>query len=126
MNSTSPYPHTSSAPLSASHGYSRQDALKHHATIGGRQGSSSDSANLSERVFLKSESPLRHGATFFHDEFIILCLRNSKTCGWSWLSRRKQEEAAIDGVNEAIDSIANTAVVLVADWFPEGEIPLEW
>jgi hypothetical protein len=34
-------------------------------------------------------------------------------------------EASIDGVNEAIDSITNTAVVLVADWFPGGEVALE-
>jgi len=34
-------------------------------------------------------------------------------------------EASIDGVNDAIDSITNTAVVLVADWFPEGEMALE-
>jgi len=34
-------------------------------------------------------------------------------------------EALIDGVNEAIDSITNTAVVLVVDWFPGGEMALE-
>jgi hypothetical protein len=30
-------------------------------------------------------------------------------------------EAAIDGVNETIDSVTDTAEVLVADWFPGGE-----
>jgi len=34
-------------------------------------------------------------------------------------------KASIDGVNEAIDSITNRAVVLVADWFPGGEMALE-
>ena len=34
-------------------------------------------------------------------------------------------EALIDGVNEAIDSIAYTVVVLIADWFPGGEMALE-
>ena len=34
-------------------------------------------------------------------------------------------EASIDGVNEAIDSITNTAVLLVADQFPLGEMALE-
>jgi len=34
-------------------------------------------------------------------------------------------EALIDSVNEAIDSITNTAVVLVVDWFPRGEMALE-
>ena len=31
-------------------------------------------------------------------------------------------EAAIDGVNETIDSVTDTMVVLVADWFPGGEM----
>jgi hypothetical protein len=34
-------------------------------------------------------------------------------------------EAAIDGVKETIDSITNTVVILVADWFPGGEMALE-
>jgi len=34
-------------------------------------------------------------------------------------------EAAIDGVNETIDSVTNTVVVLVADWFPGGEMAVE-
>jgi hypothetical protein len=34
-------------------------------------------------------------------------------------------EAAIDGVSEAIDTMTNTAQVLVADWFPGGEIAVE-
>jgi len=33
-------------------------------------------------------------------------------------------EAAIDG-NETIDSMTNTAVILVADWFPGGEMVAE-
>ena len=33
-------------------------------------------------------------------------------------------EALINGVNEAIDCITNTAVVLVVDWFPGGEMAL--
>jgi hypothetical protein len=31
----------------------------------------------------------------------------------------------IDSVNETIDSMASTAVVLVADWFPGGEMAVE-
>ena len=34
-------------------------------------------------------------------------------------------EAAIDGVSKTIDSMTNTAVVLVADWFPGGEMAVE-
>jgi hypothetical protein len=34
-------------------------------------------------------------------------------------------EAAIDGVKETIDSITNTVAVLVADWFPGGEMAVE-
>jgi hypothetical protein len=34
-------------------------------------------------------------------------------------------EAAIDGANEAIDSMTNTAVVLVGDWFPGGGMAAE-
>jgi hypothetical protein len=34
-------------------------------------------------------------------------------------------EAAIDGVNETIDSMTNTVVVLVAEWFPQGEMAVE-
>jgi hypothetical protein len=31
-------------------------------------------------------------------------------------------EATIDGANKTIDSVTDTTVVLVADWFPGGEI----
>ena len=34
-------------------------------------------------------------------------------------------EAAINGVNETINSITNTAVALIADWFPGGEMAAE-
>ena len=34
-------------------------------------------------------------------------------------------EAAINGVNKTMDSMTNTAVVLVADWFPGGEMAVE-
>jgi hypothetical protein len=34
-------------------------------------------------------------------------------------------EALIDGVNETIDSMTNTAVILIADWFPGGEMAVE-
>ena len=34
-------------------------------------------------------------------------------------------EMAIDGVNETIDSLTDTTVVLVADWFPGGEMAAE-
>ena len=34
-------------------------------------------------------------------------------------------EAAIDGVSETIEGLTNTAVVLVADWFPGGEMAVE-
>jgi len=37
----------------------------------------------------------------------------------------KQLEAAINGVNKAIDSITHTRVVVVADWFPGGEMAIE-
>jgi len=69
--------------------------------------------------------PSKLGNIFFRNETIIIWLRNPKKCRRSWLSRRKQLEAAIDGVNGTIDSVTNTAVVLVADLFPEGEMALE-
>jgi hypothetical protein len=34
-------------------------------------------------------------------------------------------EAAIDGVNETIDSMTNTVVILVTDWLPKGEMAVE-
>jgi hypothetical protein len=34
-------------------------------------------------------------------------------------------EVAIDGINETIDGMTNTAVVLIADWFPGGEMAVE-
>ena len=34
-------------------------------------------------------------------------------------------KAAINSANETIDSMASTAVVLVADWFPRGEMVVE-
>jgi hypothetical protein len=34
-------------------------------------------------------------------------------------------EAEINGANEAIASMTNTAVVLIADWFLGGEIAVE-
>jgi hypothetical protein len=34
-------------------------------------------------------------------------------------------ETAIDGVNETIDSMTNTAVILVAGWFLGGEMAVE-
>jgi len=34
-------------------------------------------------------------------------------------------EAAINGVSETIDSMTNTAVVLVSDWLPGGEMAVE-
>lgn len=45
-----------------------------------------------------------------------------------WVAVIEQEgtaEAAIDGVDETIDSTTNTAVILVADWFPGGEMAVE-
>jgi len=38
---------------------------------------------------------------------------------------RGTAEAAIDGVNETIDSMTNIAVILVADWFAGGEMAVE-
>ena len=34
-------------------------------------------------------------------------------------------EAATDGANEAIDGVTNIALVLIADWFPGGEMAEE-
>jgi len=34
-------------------------------------------------------------------------------------------KAAINSVNETIDSMTNTTVVLVADWLPRGEMAVE-
>ena len=34
-------------------------------------------------------------------------------------------EAAINSVNDTIDSITNSKVILVADWLPRGEIAVE-
>jgi hypothetical protein len=34
-------------------------------------------------------------------------------------------KAAVDGVNETIDRMTNTVVILVADWFPRGEMAIE-
>jgi len=34
-------------------------------------------------------------------------------------------ETIIDGVNKTINSMTNTVVILVADWFPRGEIAVE-
>jgi len=45
-----------------------------------------------------------------------------------WVAVIKQgetAEAVIDGVNETIDSMTNTAVILVAVWFPGGEMAVE-
>ena len=45
-----------------------------------------------------------------------------------WVAVIEQEviaEAAIDGVDEIIDSMTNTSVILVADWFPGGEMAVE-
>jgi len=41
------------------------------------------------------------------------------------IEQRGIAEAAIDGVNETIDSMTNTPVILVADWFPRGEMASE-
>jgi hypothetical protein len=41
------------------------------------------------------------------------------------IEHARAAEAAIDGANETIDSITNTAVVLIADWFLGGEMAVE-
>jgi len=52
-----------------------------------------------------------------------LALRTSKRLSQTQL--RGGPEAAINSAYETIDGMAGTAVVLVADWFPRGEMVVE-
>jgi hypothetical protein len=73
-------------------------------------------------MFLRSEWPSRLEAIFLLERTSPLALRTSKTLPQSRLSRG---EGAIDGANETIDGMTNTAGVLVTDWFPGGEMAVE-
>jgi hypothetical protein len=75
-------------------------------------------------MLLRSDWPSRLRAIFFLDD-LPPSTPNFEETPTVAIEQGGAVEAAIDGVNETIDSMTDTAVVLVADWFPGGEMAVK-